>query len=281
MKIDDVVYLAQASSVLEASCEKPGNVTPTHSFSDSSYEDFLLGSVALGSSVRAAAEAGMRGEDIPIGRLILEGVRDIRGAHCGGNTHLGTLMLFIPIAAAAGRCLGKKIQFREGLQAELREVLAASTLGDSLAFYEAIKLADAGGLSSPLQEPRVPFLGLMKQSSEVDRIAEELSSGMRITFGFSVPAFELASDRSDDLGSAVVRTYLCILSKFPDTLIIKKAGIEKALLASDLATDVLLGDASVGELDGFLRSEGNSLNPGSTADLVAAAIFVSFLLECV
>ncbi len=282
MNASDVAYLAQLSAVLEASCEKPGNVTPRHSFQDTSYGDFLLGSVALGTSIRAAAEAGCSScslKDVGLGELILSGARGVRGAHSGGNTHLGTLMLFVPVAAAAGRCLAEEMPFREGLRAQVKEVLAASTLEDSRNFYDAVKLSGAGGLKSSLQEPQVPFLDLMKLSAEADRIAEELSSCLKITFGFSVSAFEEAYGETRVLHAAIVRTYLSILSRFPDTLIMKKAGIEKALLASNMAADVLCGDADVSDLDVFLRSSGNSLNPGTTADLVAAALFVSFLFE--
>jgi triphosphoribosyl-dephospho-CoA synthase len=188
-------------------------------------------------------------------------------------------MLFVPVAAAAGRCLAEEMPFREGLRAQVKEVLAASTLEDSRNFYDAVKLSGAGGLKSSLQEPQVPFLDLMKLSAEADRIAEELSSCLKITFGFSVSAFEEAYGETRVLHAAIVRTYLSILSRFPDTLIMKKAGIEKALLASNMAADVLCGDADVSDLDVFLRSSGNSLNPGTTADLVAAALFVSFLFE--
>lgn len=278
--IDDIVYFAQLSAVLEASVEKPGNVTPTRSFSDVSYEDYLLGSVALGSSVRAAVEAGMHdSSNIPLGNLILSGVRDVKSAHSGGNTHLGTLMLFIPTAAAAGRCLAKRISLKEGLQAHVKEVLSATTLEDSLSFYDAVKASGAGGIKPSLDEPRMPFLELMKLSSRVDRVAEELYSGMRLTFDFSVPALSHAYSKSDNLGAAVLRTYLIILSEFPDSLIAKKAGAKKSGEVSKLAQDVLSGDVSLADFDSHLRSEGNVRNPGTTADLTSAALFVSFLLE--
>jgi triphosphoribosyl-dephospho-CoA synthase len=282
MTIDDVVYFAQLSAVLEVSCEKPGNVTPSHSFSDVSYDDYLLGSVALGSAVRAAVEAGMRNpSNILLGELILKGAEDVKSAHSGGNTHLGTLMLFIPLAAAAGRCLAEKIPFREGLRAHVKEVLSAATLEDSLSFYEAVKVSGAGGLASGLREPQIPFPELMTLSSRVDRVADELSTGMRLTFDFSVPALGCAYSESDDLGVAVLRTYLIVLSEFPDSLIAKKAGAKKSADVSKLAQDVLSGDVSLEYFDSHLRSEGNVKNPGTTADLISAALFVSFLLECI
>ena len=38
---DRVAAAAQLACLLEVSAEKPGNVTPTHSFCDMRYEDFL------------------------------------------------------------------------------------------------------------------------------------------------------------------------------------------------------------------------------------------------
>ena len=38
---DSVAGAAQLACVLEVSAEKPGNITPTHDFHDTSYEDML------------------------------------------------------------------------------------------------------------------------------------------------------------------------------------------------------------------------------------------------
>ena len=54
--IDTVAVSAQLACLLEVSAEKPGNVTPTHSFEDMHYEDFLRSAVAIGPVMARAGE---------------------------------------------------------------------------------------------------------------------------------------------------------------------------------------------------------------------------------
>src|SRR5215204_1993150 len=53
---DSVAGAAQLACVLEVSAEKPGNITPSHDFHDTSYEDMLRGAIALGPELARAAE---------------------------------------------------------------------------------------------------------------------------------------------------------------------------------------------------------------------------------
>jgi triphosphoribosyl-dephospho-CoA synthase len=285
-KIKKISCAAQLAGVLEASTEKPGNVTPTHDFEDTTYPDFLAGSIAMGPSVEEAAFRGylasMKETEpalIGIGELILRGVNDVRGSHSGGNTHLGSLMLMVPIAAGAGFCVADGASF-ERLRPAVIKILASTTVRDSNDIYAAIETCKAGGLGK-LMRKQLPFAELMKASAERDRIAEELSSGLPIVFKCGLPYFG-ASIRGQrpgsDMRAAVLRTYLYLLSKYPDTFIAKKQDMEKATEVSDKAKDVLRGRLSVAQFDTELRSYGNTLNPGTTADLIAAVTF-SYLLK--
>ena len=80
---------------------------------------------------------------------------------------------------------------------------------------------------------------------------------------------------------ACVLTFLTILSEIPDTLISRKYGDKKASEVSSQAKELLLfkDDGSfsdkLNEFDNYLYE--NKLNPGTTADLTAASIFVSYL----
>jgi triphosphoribosyl-dephospho-CoA synthase len=82
------------------------------------------------------------------------------------------------------------------------------------------------------------------------------------------------------LNTAVVHTFLKILSEHPDTFIARKVGVEKAREVSLDAKKVLElgglataeGRKSIQEFDRKLRESGNRLNPGTTADLTAAAL---------
>ncbi len=298
--MEKIAYLAQLAAVLEVCTDKPGNVTSSNDFHDTSYEDFLFSSIALGSAVRNAAEKGFSAGvgDIPVseigvGELIKKGIYDIGGSHLGGNTHLGMLMLFIPLAAGAGLCISKSVSFEKDLRRFTDQVIRDSTVRDSIDFYDAIKSANlgsigsVGGICGPLCKPHIRFHELMEVSSPEDRIASELAGGMELTFEFSLATLENIFKGTCSIREAILQTYLILLSGFPDTLIVKKAGLRKAAEVSDKAKEILElrgiftpeGRDAIAEFDSFLRKEGNLLNPGTTADLVGAALFVWFIMN--
>jgi len=76
------------------------------------------------------------------------------------------------------------------------------------------------------------------------------------------------------------------MARVPDTLIARKAGAAAAAAVAERARAVLRagaagtpqGLAAARRLDQRLRRDGNRLNPGTSADLVAAALFI-WLLE--
>jgi triphosphoribosyl-dephospho-CoA synthase len=290
-KIKKISCAAQLAGVLEASTEKPGNVTPSHDFEDTTYQDFLAGSIAMGPSIEEAAFRGylaglqeIEYAGISIGELMLQGVKDVRNSHTGGNTHLGTLMLIVPIAAGAGFCIAEKETF-EKLRPTVNKLLGCSTLKDSHNLYAALENAKVGGLGKLIKK-QLTFAELMKASAERDRIAEELSSGLPIVFKCGLPHFEACLSEEypsslpagSDMRAAILRTYIYLLSKYPDTFIAKKHSTKKAVDVSDKAKDVLKGRLPLARFDAMLRSSGNQLNPGTTADLIAAVTF-SYLLK--
>ncbi len=286
-KIKKIACAAQLAGVLEASSEKPGNVTPAHDYEDTAYADFLAGAIALGPVIEEAASRGRLAalgeielDGIGIGELILRGVTDVKASHPGGNTHLGTLMLFVPLAAAAGGCLAAGGRFQR-LRTTVIKTVKASTLKDSHDLYAAIERSKAGGLGKIIRKD-IPFCELMGVSAKRDRVAEELSNGMPIVFKCGLPFFEGCMDdnpllRGLGMRAAIIQTYLLILSRYPDTFIAKKAGAKKAGEVSNKAKDALDGKISIEKFDEYLRSKDNSLNPGTTADLVAAVLFLYLL----
>jgi triphosphoribosyl-dephospho-CoA synthase len=82
-----------------------------------------------------------------------------------------------------------------------------------------------------------------------------------------------------------VELHLRLLGTAPDTLIARKRGAEAAARVSAQARDVLeaggvrsaSGRRSLRSFDASLREPGNALNPGTTADLVTATLFVALL----
>src|SRR5213594_3913702 len=96
-----------------------------------------------------------------------------------------------------------------------------------------------------------------------------------------------AGARADGLTwrDATVETFLTLLAAAPDTHIARKLGREAAAAVSQRARAVLdaggvrsaAGRQDIAALDRELRDERNTRNPGATADLTGAAIFVALL----
>lgn len=270
---------AQLAAILEVSAPKPGNVNPEHDFKDTRYEDFLLGAIAIGPAIELAAEAGFKSKnlsEIGIGKWILKAIEDVRKSHPGGNTHLGMIMLMVPIAAATGICLANRKELRTALRRNIVKVVENSTPEDSLHLYSAIEKARVGAMGK-LVKLRKPFHEIMKMPKQRDRISEELCNGMGITFEFILPRLQ----KYWKMGAreAIIQTYLETLAEFPDTFIGKKVGWEKTEWVSGKAREVLDGKLSMKKFDQMLRSPGNELNPGTTADLIAAGIMIHLLYQ--
>jgi triphosphoribosyl-dephospho-CoA synthase len=121
----------------------------------------------------------------------------------------------------------------------------------------------------------------MVLAQERDAIAREYVTNFAVTFDIDT-ALEDAWGLSGDLSAAIVQAYLTILARVPDTLIARKRGTGMAARVSKWAAEVMArggvltaeGRAGLEELDQALRDENHTLNPGTTADLTAAAIFL-------
>jgi triphosphoribosyl-dephospho-CoA synthase len=262
-----VAGAAQLACVLEASAEKPGNITPRHDFADTSYEDMLRSAIALGPELGRAAERG-------VGDTVLAAVRATQRV-AGANTNLGIALLLAPLARAA--LLGG-VSLRERTE----EVLDALTLDDARGAYAAIRAAGAGGLDEPVEhdvrdEPTLALRDAMAAAAERDSVAAEYATGFALTFERGLPALTRALDAGLGPRPATARLFLELLAEVPDTLIARKRGPRVAEQVSAEAARVLAGRASVEAFDASLRRDGNALNPGTTADLVTAVLFVALL----
>jgi triphosphoribosyl-dephospho-CoA synthase len=271
-----VAGAAQLACVLEASAEKPGNITPRHDFADTSYEDMLRSAVALGPELGRAAERG-------VGDTVLAAVRATQRV-AGANTNLGIALLLAPLARAA------LTRSDVALRARLGGVLRGLTVHDAREAYEAIRLAGAGGLDEPVEhdvrdEPRVTLREAMAAAAERDTIAAEYLSDYAVTFEFGLPALTAALSDGLRPRSAVVEVALHLLAAVPDTLIARKRGTDEAERVAEGARRVLAaggvrsgrGRTALSGFDAALRRDGNALNPGTTADLVTAVLFVALL----
>jgi triphosphoribosyl-dephospho-CoA synthase len=260
--------------VLEVTAEKPGNITPSHDFDDTTFEDMLRSAIAVGPQLARAGERGV-GETV---LATVQASRDVAPA----NTNLGIALLLAPLAKAA---------LTEGaLRARVGAVLRALDVTDARAAYAAIRLAGAGGLDEPVEhdvrsEPEVDLRAAMATAAGRDCIASEYVSDFALTFETGVPA--LAGALGDGLATrdAIVEVHLRLLDAAPDTLIARKRGADAAQRVTTGAREVLAaggvrtaaGREALRRFDAALRERGNALNPGATADLVTSTLFVAVL----
>ena len=268
---------AQLACLLEASAPKPGNVSPGRHFADARYEDFLASAAALGGPF---ASATLR----PLGataRLAVEAT----AAWTRSNTNLGLVLLLTPLVYAAQGCAPPVD--RALLRTVLRGVLDATTVDDARDVYAAIRRAAPGGLGrvdseDVAGEPTLPLVEVMRLAGSRDAIAREYVTGFEITFEAGAPALDRA--RGDGLAwdDAVVETFLTLLAGRPDTHVLRRSGPDAAARVSRRAAEALqrggvrtaAGRRTIAQMDRALRDPDNSGNPGATADLTAAAIFV-------
>jgi triphosphoribosyl-dephospho-CoA synthase len=279
----DVAAAAQLACLLEASASKPGNVSPGRQFDDLHYEDFLASAAAIGTPLAAAATRPL-GETV---RLAVEAT----ARWTRSNSNLGIVLLLAPIARAALlNSWRAKPGMNDALREAVRRVVDATTVDDAREVYAAIRLAAPGGLGrvadqDVAHEPTVTLLGAMRLASDRDAVAREYATGFELTFTTGAPA--LARARGDGLGwnDAGVETFLTLLAAGPDTHIVRRSGAALALDVTRLAQSALAaggvrtaaGRDAIARMDSALTDPRHAANPGTSADLTAAAIFVVLL----
>ena len=257
---------AQTACIWEATARKPGNVHRFRDFADTTYLDFIASAAAIGPVFAA---------DLPVGEIVLAGVRATRLV-TPANTNLGILLLLAPLAATR----------ETNLRAEVERVLAALTREDAARVYEAIRLVNPGGLGKVdegdvADEPDRGLRELMALAAGRDAVARQYATGYRDAFEVGIPALREGLARTGCLEGAIISAHLCLMSRCPDTLIARKRGFAEAQESASRAAEVLdlgwpdtpEGWARCDELDAWLREGGNSRNPGATADLIAACLF--------
>ena len=293
--------------LFEISADKPGNVNLIVGFEGTRYEHFLASAVAAEPYFEWAAERGVevsQGEilvsDVGLGRIIKDCVADINGWQRGGNTLLGTVILLSPIAVAAGMTPTREEHTFEipKLRENLKLVIESTTPEDAVNVYEAIKIANPSGLGKApeldinnpnsinlIRKEKISLYDTFVIASEYDTVCSEWVKNYPITFDVAYPYLIEQIGKTVDLNMAIIHTFLKILAEHPDTFIARKTGIQKTREVSAMAKEVLKlggletskGRKRLREFDHELRRSSNLLNPGTTADIIAAALALTVL----
>jgi triphosphoribosyl-dephospho-CoA synthase len=256
------VERAQMAMMLEVTAyPKPGNVDRCHDYEGTRLEHFLASSILVRPALERAAGCGGG-----IGAAFREAVR-LTTSHAGGNTHFGAFILLIPL-------------LRGGDIPGAARVVQETTVEDAVDFYGAFSLTKVRMLpGDPLDvaDPKAPdlirergmtLLGVMDHSKEHDMVAREWVNGFYLT--------RKAADSLHRAGcgrEGVVETFLSLLSTEIDTFIVKEHGAPVAEEVKRRAGGILGGRGDLEAFDSECIARG--INPGSTADIVIAAIYIA------
>jgi triphosphoribosyl-dephospho-CoA synthase len=123
----------------------------------------------------------------------------------------------------------------------------------------------------------------MRLASERDMVARQYATGFADIIETVVPLIASAIEQGPDLLAAIVHVHVQLMARFPDSLIARRCGQEMAVQAAARAQRILdsgrpgedVYDYGLADLDFWLRADGHRRNPGTTADLVAAGLFVA------
>ncbi len=261
---------ATLACVWEATAPKPGNVYRGADFDDMTYADFLASAAVIGPVIERCGEWGL-------GRTVLEGVQATQKV-VAVNTNLGVLLLLAPLAQAV--FAGRHRPAEAGPPDKVGPPEA-----DAKHVYEAIRLASPGGLGQVASgdvgdEPQHSLLEAMRLAADRDLLARQYTNGFAEVHQ-AANLIEQRTNLESSLSDAIVLTHVTLIAEHGDSLVERKLGREASGELSDRAAEVIRAvpgseeyQQGLADFDFYLRADGHRRNPGTTADLIAAALFV-------
>ncbi|WP_336364137.1 triphosphoribosyl-dephospho-CoA synthase [Halalkalicoccus salilacus] len=265
---------AELALLLEvAGTPKPGNVDRRRDLPGLRFEHFLAGAVGAGEGLRDAAAGA------PVGEAFERAVRGMADQE-GGNTQFGALLLLVPLVRAASE---------DALSADgTTAVVEATTVEDAAAFYRAFEHCEVFVDDPPEDAPKLDvrrgseaipdlerrgltLLDVMRLSEAEDDVAREWTHGFERSFRTA----ERIAESEGPLSKRGAQAFLDLLAERPDTLVAKKHGervAEEAMQRARRARDNADPDAVEALAEAFVEE---GINPGTTADIVAAGLFVA------
>lgn len=303
---------AQFAMFLDILTPKPGNVHRYHDHPDTRFIHFAASITRLGHPLHQAASWGYQFSianiiSSKIGELIKFAVQASMEPH-GKNTLLGTILLLVPLSAAAGHEITRPKPSKATLHQSLTRILSNTDVDDAIELVRALQIASPGGaipkseewtdesqafdFQSPktialIRREKYTLCDLQRLAASYDSIAQEYITNFTYTFEVLYPQVIAALNRHPRVEDAVLASYLWALSDRPDSFIQRKNGAKAAQKVMAQAKKVYSRIMKLPEsrwmeqvtpFDEALRSEGSQLNPGTTADLLSAALFLALFL---
>jgi len=274
---------------LDVAVRKPGNVSrwsAGHGMEAALFSASARASV--GPLFRPGAAVGERIE------AAVAATWDVAGC----NTNLGILLLCAPVARAVE--LHPEAHDTTVLRAAITEALAGLDRADAAAAYRAIAQAHPGGLGTAAAEdvherPTIDLRAAMALAADRDSIARQYRDGFAELFELGRPAhaarlldapMDLAVGPPASVTRAVQRVYLDFLAALPDSHIVRKHGEALAHSVMNAAQHWQARARAGAALDADpdfiawdLELKAGRLNPGTSADLTVATLFIAGLLD--
>ena len=287
---------AQLALLLEvAGTPKPGNVDRDRDMPDLRFEHFLAGAVGAGRGLRLA-EGGES-----VGRSFERAVAGM-ALQEGGNTQFGALLLIVPLVRAAADGTDEPSAATPSLEESdeasspgvvveaptpeaVTRIVESTTIEDAAAFYRAFEHVDVfvedppegvpdvregADATDAVESGEMNLYEVIAAGAERDDVAREWTSGFERSFD----AADRIEARNGPLSARAAAVYLELLSERPDTLVAKRRGERTAQRVMTRAQAAREDGPEL--IDAFaerLIEEG--INPGTTADVVAAGLFIA------
>lgn len=257
--------------LLEVRSEKPGNVTPAMAFADTDAADFERSAEAVSAVLRNADRHS-------VGTSILRSIEATRQV-VNTNTNLGIVLLLAPLAA---------VPAEYSLPVGILPVLQQLSVQDASDAFAAIRLAAPAGLGEAETQdvaapPTETLTQCMTLAAERDLIARQYRDGFEDVLNAGLRWLQQTASWQENQHLRVAFVALRLMQRFGDSLIARKAGESASRDVARRAAAVLdsgwpvaaAGRDLYAEFDAHLRSDGNRLNPGTTADMIAAILFAA------
>jgi len=268
----DAARNAELALLLEvAGTPKPGNVDRDRDHPDLHFDHFLAGAVGATPGLRLA------GGDAPLGAAFERAVGGMSQQR-GGNTQFGALLALCPLVRAASR---------DALTPEgVERVVAETTVEDACSFYRAfdhvgvavddppagmaeLDVRRGSGAIPAVRDRGLTLADLMAESAPGDGVAAEWTDGYPRTFR---AAERIVADEGP-VSERGARAFVHLLAEREDRFVATTSDAAAATEATERARAVLAGEEDAAALAEEFVDRG--INPGTTADLTAAALFVA------
>jgi len=256
-----------------AGTPKPGNVDRHRDLPGLRFEHFLAGAIGAADGLELAGTGAPVGESF---ERAVDGMADQRG----GNTQFGALLLLVPLVRAS-----------EGEDAPTPEsasrVVEQTTVEDAANFYRAFDHVDVavgdppedaadldvrrGSDAIPAFEERgLTLADVMELSAPADGVAREWTTGFERSFAVA----DRIEGGEGSIPDRAAGAFLEALAEEPDTLVATQHGPEVAASVSEEGA-ALVG-APREDVEAFADDlVARAVNPGTTADIVAAGLYVA------